>query len=136
MFTTDDIAGALALFLRLMLPTSVLSGLLFTLLGAAQREECGEAAEAAGKLTLANTIGAMSGALLAGFVALPRLGVERTVFAAAVSYALIACLAMIVPVTAAPGVRGRPLLLAGLAVSAIGWALFPFGLMRRNSSRW
>ena len=34
-FTTDDIAGAFSLFLRLMLPASFLSGLLFTLLGAA-----------------------------------------------------------------------------------------------------
>ena len=131
-FTTDDIGGALSLFLRLMLPTSVLSGLLFTLLGAAQREACGEAAEAAGKLTLANTVGAMSGALLAGFVSLPRLGVEKTLFAAAVTYGLIACLATIVPVTTASGVRRRRLLVAGVAVAAIGLALFPFGLMSRK----
>ena len=129
-FTTDDIGGALSLFLRLMLPTSTLSGVLFTLLGAAQRDECGEAAEAAGKLTLANTLGAMSGALLAGFVLLPRLGVERALCASTLAYGVIACLAVVVPVTTTPGVHRRPLLVAALVLSAIGWALFPFGLMR------
>ena len=127
-FTTDDTLGALSLFLRLMLPTSVISGILFTLLGAAQREECGEAAEAAGKLTVANTLGAMSGTLLAGFVLLPRLGVERTLFASSLAYGLIGWLAMIVPAGTATGVR-RPLLMAALALFGIGFALFPFGLM-------
>jgi spermidine synthase len=130
-FTTDDTAGALSLFLRLMLPTSVLSGLLFTLLGAAQREEGGEAAETAGKLTLANTLGAMSGALLTGFVLLPRLGVESSLFALTLLYGVIACLTLVVPVTTRPGF-GRPVAVAALAVSAIAFALFPFGLMRRT----
>jgi predicted membrane-bound spermidine synthase len=130
-FTTDDIGGALSLFLRLMLPTSVLSGVLFTLLGAAQRGECGEAAEAAGKLTLANTLGAMSGALLAGFVLLPRLGVERTLFASTVAYGLIACLALVAPVITTPGF-GRPVAVAAFAVSTIVFALFPFGSMREK----
>jgi spermidine synthase len=122
-FTTDDTMGAMSLFLRLMLPTALLSGLLFTLLGAAEREECGEAAEAAGKLTLANTLGAMSGALLAGFVLLPRLGVERTLFASTLAYGLIAGLAT--------GV-GRRLLVAGLALFAMALVLFPLGLMKRK----
>jgi spermidine synthase len=131
-FTTDDIAGAFSLFFRLMLPTALLSGLLFTLLGAAQRQECGEAAEAAGKLTLANTLGAMSGALLAGFVLLPRLGVEKTLFASTLAYCLIACLAMVVPATTAPGAHRRQVLVGAFAVFAIGLALFPFGLLSRR----
>jgi len=105
-YTTGNSLAALSLFLRLMLPTSLLSGVLFTLLGAAQRQECGEAAEAAGKLTLANTLGAMVGALLAGFVLLPQLGMEKALFASMLSYGLIACLAMVAPAVAQPNSEG------------------------------
>jgi len=131
-FTTGNVAGALSLFLRLMLPTSVLSGVLFTLLGAAQREECREAAEAAGKLTLANTLGAMAGALLAGFVLLPRLGVERTLFASMLTYGLIGALPAIAPPPAQPARYWRPVVVGAFALFAAGAALFPFGLMRRH----
>jgi spermidine synthase len=129
-FTTGNTWGALSLFLRLMLPTALLSGVLFTLLGAAERQECGEAAEAAGKLTLANTLGAMAGALLAGFVLVPRLGVERTLFASVLAYGLIAGLAAIVP--AATRRRQRLTLGALAALVAVGGVLFPFGLMSRQ----
>lgn len=132
-FTTGNVGGALSLFLRLMLPTCLLSGVLFTLLGAAQREECREAAEAAGKLTLANTLGAMTGALLAGFVLLPRLGLERTLFASMLAYGLIAALATIVPAAAQAARHRRAVLVSAFAVFAVfavGGALFPFGLMR------
>ena len=131
-YTTGDTRAAFSLFLRLMLPTSVLSGVLFTLLGAAQREECGEAAEAAGKLTLANTLGAMVGALLAGFVWLPRLGMEKALFASMLSYGLIACLAMVVRAGARQRWYRRKVVVSALALFALGGALFPFGLMRRH----
>ena len=71
------------------------------------------------------------GALLAGFVLLPRLGVEKTLFAAAVAYGLIAGVAVIVS-----GARpdAPPSLGAGCGGGAlrVGGALFPFGLMRRH----
>ena len=131
-FTTGNAAGAFSLFLRLMLPVSALSGVLFTLLGAAQREECREAAEAAGKITLANTLGAMAGALLVGFVLLPRIGVEMTLFASMLTYGLIAALATSLPAIAQQARHRRPLLLAAFALFAVGGALFPFALMRRH----
>ena len=131
-FTTGNASGALSLFLRLMLPASALSGVLFTLLGAAQREECREGAEAAGKVTLANTLGAMVGALLVGFVLLPRIGVETTLFASMLTYGLIAALATSLPATVQPARLRRPLLLAPFALFAVGGALFPFGLMKRH----
>ncbi len=131
-YTTSNTAGAFSLFLRLMLPTSVLSGVLFTLLGAAQRHECGEAAEAVGKLTLANTLGAMVGALLAGFVLLPQIGMENALFALMLSYGLVACLAMVVPAATQPHGHRRKVMVAALALFALGSALFPFGLMRRH----
>ena len=61
--------------LWLILPVCLLSGVLFTLLGSALGFELGEPARTTGLLTLANTVGAMTGALLAGFVLLPRLGI-------------------------------------------------------------
>jgi spermidine synthase len=128
-YTTGNALAAFSLFLRLMLPTSILSGVLFTLLGAAQRQECGEAAEAAGKLTFANTLGAMVGALLSGFVLLPRLGMEKSLFAAMLGYALVAGLATI----GVPAHRHhRRVLVGAFALFAIAGALYPFGLMRRH----
>lgn len=124
--------AAFSLFVRLMLPTSILSGVLFTLLGAAQHQECSEAAEAAGRLTLANTLGAMVGALLAGFILLPQLGMEKTLFALMLSYGLIACLAMVVPAAERPNRRSRMVPVAALALFALSGALYPFGLLRRH----
>jgi spermidine synthase len=131
-YTTGNTAAAFLLFLRLMLPTSVLSGVLFTLLGAAQRQECGEAAEATGKITLANTLGAMVGALLAGFVLLPRLGMEKALFISMLSYGVVACLTMISPATGRPDRYQRKVMGAALALFALGGALYPFGLMKRH----
>ncbi len=119
--------------LYLMLPTSALSGVLFTLLGDRLRPEAGDDTRAAGLLTLVNTIGAAAGALVGGLALLPLLGVERSVFALSLAYAVIAlCVTE----------RDRPL------VQGVAWAfalailaLFPFGLMKnyyvRNVlSRW
>ncbi|MGB8329615.1 MAG: fused MFS/spermidine synthase, partial [Polyangiales bacterium] len=65
--------------LSLMFPVAFLSGVLFTLLGAALKREVDSETRAAGLLTLANTTGATAGPLLAGFVLLPSFGVDRTV---------------------------------------------------------
>ena len=113
------------LALVLMLPTSLVSGVLFTLLGAAVREELPGDAEAAGWLTLANTLGAALGAPLAGLLLLPGLGVERSLFALAVSYGVLSLAVL-------PWSRGvpRPLLLAAAGVFALVTLLFPFGLMQ------
>jgi spermidine synthase len=131
-YTTSNTAAAFFLFLRLMLPTSFLSGVLFTLLGAAQRQECGEAAEAVGKITLANTLGAMAGALLAGFFLLPRLGMEKALFASMLSYGLVACLTTSFPATGRPDRYRRKVMGAAFALFALGSALYPFGLMKRH----
>ena len=131
-YTTSNNAAALWLFLRLMLPTSVLSGVLFTLLGAAQRKEASEEAEAAGRLTFANTLGAMFGSLLAGFVLLPRFGMEKALFATVLSYGLVGCLSMVDPVSAHLSRYRRVMLLTPLAASGVAAVMFPLGLMRRH----
>ena len=129
-YATGGAGAALLLSLRLMLPTAFLSGVLFTMLGAAQRNECGGAAETTGKLTLANTLGAMFGALVAGFVMLPRLGIEKALFALTLSYGVAAYLGGIRPQLVRPDRRRRTALIAVVALFGLVVALFPFGLMR------
>lgn len=109
----------------LILPTSLVSGALFTLLGTALRSEVDGDAAATGWLTLANTVGAAIGAPLAGLVLLPWLGAERSLFLLAVAYGLAAW-------ALAPwseGRRGRLVLVGAAAALGLSAALFPFGLM-------
>jgi predicted membrane-bound spermidine synthase len=114
----------LPLALRLMLPVCVLSGALFVLLGARLRARLGEDARSAGVLTLANTLGAGAGSLLAGFVLLPRLGIERSVFVVAVGYGAVG-LALSRPFR-------RAAVLAGLAALAAALAWFPWSVAERT----
>ena len=122
----SPLRGGLALHgLWLMLPTSFLSGALFTLLGRALQAELGDDTHAAARLTVANTIGGMAGALLAGFALLPMLGMEASFFVLASAYGLVA-------LCAGGPASGQPrwaLWVAG-AAAALSMALFPFGLMR------
>ena len=121
--------------LWLMLPVCAISGALFTLLGHSLRTEAEEDARAAGLLTFSNTIGAMLGALLAGFVLLPLLGMERSFFLLALAYGVVAALAWDGPQP------GRRLRLAATGLFAVAVVLFPFGAMRERyfrhlESRW
>jgi spermidine synthase len=120
--------GAIGVSLWLMLPSCVASGMLFTMLGKALHEEMAEESRAAGLLTLGNTVGAMLGALLAGFVLLPVLGVERSLVLLAAAYAVVSVLA---PLPAPPG-RERWVRGAAWALLAAAVALFPSGLMRER----
>ena len=122
--------------LALMFPTCALSGLLFTFLGAALRSRGREAAAASGTLALANTLGAMLGAPLAGFVLLPRLGVERSLFGLAAGYAIVAALTLDGDALRGPSGAGARVSLAVAALAFVGTlALFPFGLMQNRHVR-
>jgi predicted membrane-bound spermidine synthase len=101
-------------------PAALASGFLFTALGALLRERIGDAAAATAALTCANTLGAMLGSLLAAFVLLPALGLERSFFLLALAYGVL--------IVAIPSPRRRwaPALAALAAV-----LLFPFGTMQR-----
>jgi len=129
-YTTNDTPAAVWLFVRLMLPASLCSGLLFALLGAAERRESRQAVDAAGKLTLANTAGAMAGALLAGFVLVPHLGIEKVLFVTMLCYGAVAALTAATPSPGAPSGRRRLIALSGLFVVAC--ALYPFGRLQRR----
>ena len=135
-FTT--VAGYFRLALPLMLPVSFISGALFTLFGRALQAELGESTRSAGLLTLANTLGAMTGALVAGFLLLPTLGVERSFFGLACLYGVVSALAVVGQGSLAR-VRLGLVPVAGFFVAAL--ALFPFGIMQgqyvpRIASRW
>ncbi|MBW2363037.1 MAG: spermidine synthase [Deltaproteobacteria bacterium] len=109
----------------LMFPSSLLSGVVFTLLGAALQKELGGQTRSAGLLTLANTAGAALGSLVAGFALLPLLGIERSFALLAALYAGVAALAW---KRRAGTVPRLPLAAAGLLLG--GLVLFPFGLLR------
>jgi spermidine synthase len=119
------LAGYFRIAAPLMLPVALLSGVLFPLLGRALHVQLAAATEATGLLTLANTLGAMFGALAAGFLLLPGLGVERSLLLLACLYGPVALLSL------DPAAVRRQLapLLAALAAFLIAIALFPFGLM-------
>lgn len=109
----------------LMLPVSVASGVLFTALGRALKEEAGDGARTAAWLTLANTMGAMFGALAAGFILLPLFGYEKSLL---VMIALLGLTALFVP--RAARARGKTIWTASvLATFALSMIVFPFGLM-------
>jgi predicted membrane-bound spermidine synthase len=107
--------------------TSLLSGVFFTLLGEAIKRDVAEDIRAAGWLGLSNTAGAMCGPLIATFVLLPRLGMERGFFVVAASYGVVGLLAL-------PESTGRRSARLALAIAAPVWgaalAAFPFGVMR------
>ena len=115
----------------LMLPVAVVSGVLFTAIGDAARTGLVGAARTTGMIALANTLGGALGSLLAGFVLLPRLGVEGSLLGLSSAYVAVALVAWIPRL----GVRGaRPLAAAGLlgAAFASAFVLFPHGALRRQ----
>ena len=120
-----------ALAAPLMLPTCVLSGLLFTMIGDAVRQQAADDARATGLVTLSNTVGAMLGALLGGFVLLPGLGIERSLYVLSLAYLGVA--AGVLPAAGA-GSAGRQRVWAAAAVLlyVLALATFPFGLMARR----
>jgi predicted membrane-bound spermidine synthase len=116
--------AVLPLAASLMLPVSLLSGMLFPLIGAALHQESWSETRSAGLLTLANTVGGALGALASGFVLLPVLGMERSFFLLAALYGLIAVLLRARTAESTAILRFAP---AALFVAAL--LLFPFGTM-------
>jgi predicted membrane-bound spermidine synthase len=114
----------------LTFPTALLSGLLFTLIGQALEHEVGDDAKAAGWLMLANTTGAMCGPLVAAFVLLPQLGIERSVFGLSLIYVVVGLLAA-GSVAGVPRTHRAPrrVLAAASIAAALLLVFFPFGLM-------
>jgi spermidine synthase len=119
-----DLASIAAVGAPLMFPVAFLSGLFFTLAGAALRAALTSASETTGVLTFANTAGAACGSLVAGFALLPMLGMERSLFLVAALYGSIGAL-LLLRGTAA---RSAAAAAGGILLAAL--TLFPFGSMK------
>lgn len=123
----------LMLFAPLALPASLASGVLFSLLGAGLSRLGDSDARATGALASANTLGAALGSACAGFVLLPGLGMERSLFGLFAAYIV---LGLVLTLASALRTWVRA---AAFAAFAAALALFPFGRMQsfyvHNSAR-
>lgn len=114
----------------LVLPACLLSGAVFTMLGQALHRVIGREIETAGWLTMANTLGAAAGPILARFVLLPGLGIERSFLALALTYGGVALL--LLTVTGLRPVPGRTDRRAWFfAIFLLVIVLFPLGSLNR-----
>jgi spermidine synthase len=128
------------LWLALVLtgPTAFMSGVLLTALAEALNRETAGGTRAAAWLLLANTAGAMGGPLVAAFLLLPALGMERALFALSATYAVAGLVALL---PSSPSGRASPAparswgvrLSAAAPVAAL--VTFPFGVMDRFHER-
>ena len=109
-------------------PTSLLSGLFFTLIGSGIRRAVEQDTRAAAWLTVANTSGALFGAPLAGFVLLPFIGMESTFFLLAIFYAVIGIF-IAASLGIGASIRRWPVAI-GTVAAALAFVLFPFGAMK------
>lgn len=75
--------------LFMILPVSFLSGMIFTMLARQLADNFENKLQATGIFTMANTAGSMCGALLAGMVLIPRLGMERSFLALGLAYGVL-----------------------------------------------
>jgi predicted membrane-bound spermidine synthase len=109
---------------------SLLSGVMFTLTGAALNRHLPGAGRTAALLTLANTTGAMCGPLIASFVLLPAIGMERAFAVLAAGYVAVAVLtSRSAAVAVEHRVARRPAMV--VAAGVLPLMAFPFGLMDR-----
>lgn len=108
----------------LMLPTCVASGAMFTFFGKSLNDILQVPVRSAGLLTLANTIGAALGPLLAGFFLMPNLGLENSLFVMCALYGVVGLLAVDFA-----ALRAVPIRAAAALVYVAALALFPFGRM-------
>jgi spermidine synthase len=108
--------------LFLMFPVSLVSGILFALVGQAIRRHGDSAIRATGQVTMSNTVGAACGSLAGGFLLIPLWGMEGSFFVLAGVYAVAALLAY------QTVHRADRWLVAGAGVAWLAaMALFPFG---------
>lgn len=126
-----DSLTILRLSAQLMLPVSLVSGILFTFLGRALETHVSARTRVTGLLTLANTMGGAVGSLLGGFVLLPRLGIETSLWLLALAYGGVALLAY--ETDHAPRRRADWVALAACGALFVALiAAFPFGFMQRR----
>ena len=109
----------------LMLPTSVLSGMLLPTVATVARARIGGDARTVGRVVLANTLGAAVGSIVGGFVLLPRLGVEHSLLLGAAGYLGLAVLWR-------TRALGRLAFAGAFVLSLVCFPLFPGGALRET----
>jgi spermidine synthase len=118
----------IALGASLMVPTSVLSGVAFTLIGdIVGREESTDPARASGRLALWNTGGALLGSPLAAFVLLPLAGVDASILVVSSAYGVAALLVLANGSSSPPHRAGRVLSVASFVGALVLVTLRPSG---------
>ena len=113
----------------LMFPVAFLSGVAFTMVNRAIKDDFESSARTTGIATFFNTLGAMFGSLVAGFILLPMFGMESSFFLIAAIYCLVAFVVPLYEQTS------RLTMLWGRGAVAVAVAclvLFPFGLMQKT----
>jgi spermidine synthase len=131
---TTDWLRVSRLALSLMFPVALLSGVLFTLVGAALDEKAPKEARSAGLLTFANTTGAMLGSLAGGFLLLPVLGIDRSLQLLAAAYGAAALLLWTAGSRPVRRLDAVPLY-ASAAGFALALLLFPSGALTERHLR-
>jgi spermidine synthase len=112
----------------LMFPVSLVSGMLFTFLGKALHEQIPEEGKATGLLTLSNTIGAMLGAAISGFLLIPVLEIEGAILLLASVYCVVSLLVL----DKKHLIRNRLILVincGAMAALIIALTVFPSGIV-------
>jgi predicted membrane-bound spermidine synthase len=125
-----EASGVLALSVALTLPVSILSGVLFTLVGTTLQRVVPSEIAATGLLTLSNTLGGALGALAGGFLLLPVLGIENAIFLLSALYGLSGLL-LLSPATVTTLGLGK-LRFVWVVPLVIALISFPFGAMTRD----
>jgi spermidine synthase len=117
--------------LYLMFPVSLLSGIIFTMIGASLYEDFKSDERTAGILTLTNTIGGMLGAVIGGFFLIPIIGLEKSFFYLALTYGVVALLTFDSRERLGKGYM-KYLQYIPLALFLVAIVMFPFGKMEKT----
>jgi spermidine synthase len=126
--------GLVVTSLFLMFPVSLVSGALFTLIGKLFHDGRADETGSAGLLTFSNTIGGMAGSLVAVFLLIPFLGMERSFFVLSIVYGITGVFLSIATKTPAhpegrAGIHRYFVPAGSMALFVAALALFPFGKM-------
>lgn len=124
--TIERTTEILQIGVPLMFPVSFLSGVFFTLVGAALHDNLISEIQTTGILTFANTTGAALGSLIGGFLLLPVFGMERSFFLISLLYGGLGALLL----QRGGGSRRVAYISAGAFV--LSAVFFPFDSMERR----
>lgn len=112
----------------LMLPTSIVSGMLFPLFGQRLFTSLSVNTRASGSLTLVNTAGAALGSAFAAFFLLPRVGVEKSLLILALAYLLPSLVLLLID----KSLRTSRYVAAPVVVLLLVSMLFPSGSLQKS----